>query len=50
MCCSRRKSTHALTLLNEDGFLLSNDINYTRALELSKNIENGVVKCFSNFN
>ncbi|HHU27827.1 TPA: methylase [bacterium] len=33
------KSTHALTLLNEDGFLLSNDINYTRALELSKNIE-----------
>lgn len=33
------KSTHAASFLSEDGFLLSNDINHQRALDLAENIE-----------
>ena len=40
------KSTHVARYLNEDGFLISNDINYKRALDLSENIERmGITNC-----
>ena len=40
------KSTHVARYLNEDGLLISNDINYKRALDLSENIERmGITNC-----
>ena len=40
------KSTHVARYLNESGLLISNDINYKRALDLSENIERmGITNC-----
>lgn len=40
------KSTHVARKLNEEGLLVSNDINYKRALDLSENIERmGITNC-----
>jgi NOL1/NOP2/sun family putative RNA methylase len=38
------KSSHAASILNNTGLLISNDISYKRALELSKNIERSGVR------